>query len=425
MTRTIAMQLGCIADDFTGASDLANTLTRGGMRTVQTIGVPGEDLDVDAEAVVVALKTRSIDSHAAVEQSMAAHAWLARRHCSQYLFKICSTFDSTPRGNIGPVADALREALGGGCIAVCPAFPTNGRTVYRGHLFVGDKLLNESGMEKHPLNPMTDANLVRVLQAQTPNRVALVGTDVVRSGAAAIRARIELLASEGTAYAIVDALNDDDLLALGAALAGARLAVGGSGIALGLPANFREKGALPAPPSARANIVAPAVVLAGSCSQATRAQVAAFVRVGRVLHAELSHVVHDPQYVERVADWCLQQAQAPLVATSAAPADVAAATATFGAPVAGAIEHFFGRLASALFARGVRRFVVAGGETSGAVVGALGVRLFAVGAEIDPGVPVLTTEMPQPMALALKSGNFGATDFFERALAATGADPGQ
>src|SRR5262252_1328772 len=216
MTRTIAMQLGCIADDFTGASDLANTLTRGGMRTVQTIGVPGEDLDVDAEAVVVALKTRSIDSHAAVEQSMAAHAWLARRHCSQYLFKICSTFDSTPRGNIGPVADALREALGGGCIAVCPAFPTNGRTVYRGHLFVGDKLLNESGMEKHPLNPMTDANLVRVMQAQAQGKVGLINLDVVRRGADAVRAKLAEFAEFGGAYAIVDAVTDEDLRTLGA-----------------------------------------------------------------------------------------------------------------------------------------------------------------------------------------------------------------
>jgi uncharacterized protein YgbK (DUF1537 family) len=417
------MHLGCIADDFTGASDLANTLTRGGMRTVQTIGVPGDELDVNADAVVVALKTRSIDPHEAVRQSLAAHAWLARRGCSQFLFKICSTFDSTPRGNIGPVGDALRHAVDGGCVAVCPAFPTNGRTVYRGHLFVGDRLLNESGMEKHPLTPMTDANLVRVLQAQTPNRVALVGHELVRSGADAIRARLNILAGEGTAFAIVDALNDADLLALGAALAGMRLAIGGSGIALGLPENFRRAGALGARPAKRADIVARAVVLAGSCSQATRAQVAAFVRGGRVLHAELSHVVHDADYVERVADWCLAQPQAALVATSAAPEDVAAATATFGAPVAGAIEHFFGRLAAALFARGVRRFVVAGGETSGAVVGALGVRQFAIGAEIDPGVPVLTTEAPQPMALALKSGNFGAADFFQRALAATGTDP--
>ena len=417
------MQLGCIADDFTGASDLANTLTRGGMRTVQTIGVPEGDPDGSADAVVVALKTRSIDPREAVRQSLAAHAWLARHGCRQFLFKICSTFDSTPRGNIGPVADALRAALDAGCVAVCPAFPANGRTVYRGHLFVGDTLLNESGMEKHPLTPMTDANLVRVLQAQTSQRVGLVGSEIVRKGATAIRAKLATLAGEGVAYAIVDAISDDDLLALGAALDGARLAVGGSGIALGLPENFRRKGALRAATAMGSDVVARAVVLAGSCSQATRAQVAAFVRVGRVLHAELSHVVHDERYVDRVADWCLAQPQIPLVATSAAPDDVAAATATFGAPVAGAIEHFFGRLATALFERGVRRFVVAGGETSGAVVAALGIRQFAVGAEIDPGVPVLTTEAPRPMALALKSGNFGAVDFFQRALTATGVDP--
>lgn len=417
------MQLGCIADDFTGASDLANTLTRGGMRTVQTIGVPADDVEVGADAVVVALKSRSIDPQEAVRQSLAAHAWLAQRGCSQFLFKICSTFDSTPRGNIGPVADALRARLDAGCVAVCPAFPTNGRTVYRGHLFVGDRLLNESGMEKHPLTPMTDANLVRVLQAQTAHRVAAIGHDVVRAGAPAIEARLAALAAEAAAYAIVDATNDADLLALGAALAGARLAVGGSGIALGLPENFRRRGALRAASAGRVDLAARAAVFAGSCSQATRAQVAAFVRSGRILHAELSHVVHDPQYVERVADWCMAQPLAPLVATSAAPEDVAAATATFGAPVAGAIEHFFGQLAQALFARGVRRFVVAGGETSGAVVGALGVQRFEVGAEIDPGVPVLTTDTPRPMALALKSGNFGGTDFFQRALAATGVDP--
>lgn len=418
------MQLGCIADDFTGASDLANTLTRGGMRTVQTIGVPGDDLDLDpaADAVVIALKTRSIEAHEAVRQSLAAHAWLARRGCGQFLFKICSTFDSTPRGNIGPVADALRAALDPGCVAVCPAFPTNGRTVYRGHLFVGDRLLNESGMEKHPLTPMSDANLVRVLQAQSAQRVALIGHEIVRDGAAAIAARLAALGREGTGFAIVDAVSDDDLRILGAALAQARLAVGGSGIALGLPENFRRSGALRPAAPARSDVVAPAVVLAGSCSQATRAQVAAFVRVGVVLHADLNHIAHDAGYVERIAEWCLAQARTPLVATSAAPEDVAAANAALGAGVAGAIEHFFGRLAAALAARGVRRFVVAGGETSGAVVSALGLQLLAVGAEIDPGVPVLTAETPQAMALALKSGNFGATDFFERALAATGRD---
>jgi uncharacterized protein YgbK (DUF1537 family) len=417
------MLLGCIADDFTGASDLANTLTRAGMRTVQTIAVPDAGQEVAADAVVVALKTRSIDPHEAVRQSLAAHAWLAARGCRQFLFKICSTFDSTPKGNIGPVGDALREATGAGCVAVCPAFPANGRTVYRGHLFVGDKLLNESGMEKHPLNPMTDANLVRVLQAQTTRAVGLIGLDLVRRGADAVRAKLVEFHEREVGFAIVDAVSDDDLLTLGAALDSAVLAVGGSGIALGLPENFRRKGSLAPPVLGRPDVAARAVVLAGSCSQATRAQVAAFVRAGRVLHADLSHVVHDEHYVERVADWCLAQPQTPLVATSAAPDDVTAATATFGAPVAGAIEHFFGRLASALFARGVRRYVVAGGETSGAVVAALGVRQFAVGAEIDPGVPVLTTESPRPMALALKSGNFGAQDFFQRAVVATGVDP--
>lgn len=417
------MLLGCIADDFTGASDLANTLTRAGMRTVQTIGIADAGQEVAADAVVVALKTRSIDPQDAVRQSLAAFAWLKARGCRQFLFKVCSTFDSTPRGNIGPVGDALREASGAGCIAVCPAFPANGRTVYRGHLFVGDKLLNESGMEKHPLNPMTDANLVRVMQAQTKRGVGLIGLDVVRRGADAVRAKLAEFTEFDGAYAIVDAVTDDDLMTLGAALDSAVLAIGGSGIALGLPENFRRKGLIAPPVLARPDLAARAVVLAGSCSQATRGQVAAFVRGGRVLHADLSHVVHDEHYVDRVADWCLSQPKTPLVATSAAPDDVAAANAQFGAPVAGAIEHFFGRLAAALFERGVRRFVVAGGETSGAVVAALGVRQFAVGAEIDPGVPVLTTESPRPMALALKSGNFGAQDFFDRALAATGTDP--
>jgi uncharacterized protein YgbK (DUF1537 family) len=416
------MLLGCIADDFTGASDLANTLTRGGMRTLQAIGVPDADTDPDADAVVVALKSRSIDARDAVAQSVAAYAWLARRGCRQFLFKICSTFDSTARGNIGPVAEALRLAAGESCVAVCPAFPVNGRTVYRGHLFVGDRLLSESGMERHPLTPMTDPDLVRVLQAQSASRVGLVGHDVVRAGAAAIAARLAALGREGYGLAIVDAIHDDDLHALGGALADARLAVGGSGIAIGLPENFRRRGELRAAVARPADIRGPAVVLAGSCSSATRAQVAAFVRTGRVLHADLTHIVHDERYVERVADWCGSQPQVPLVATSAAPADVAAASANLGAGVAASIERFFGRLAAELYARGVRRFVVAGGETSGAVVAALGVRQLAVGQEIDPGVPVLSTEAPAAMALALKSGNFGAVDFFTRALAATGTD---
>jgi uncharacterized protein YgbK (DUF1537 family) len=414
------MLLGCIADDFTGASDLANTLTRAGMRTVQAIGVPDGQGAIDADAVVVALKSRSIEPQTAVAQSLAALEWLAARGCRQYLFKICSTFDSTPRGNIGPVAEALRARLHAGCVAVCPAFPANGRTVYRGHLFVGDALLNESGMEKHPLNPMTDANLVRVLQAQTRERVALVGHEVVRAGSAAIAARLEALGAQGAGFAIVDAICDADLLALGEALADAPLAVGGSAIALGLPANFRRRGLLRAGADAAAPVRGRAAVLAGSCSKATRAQVAAYA--GPVLRPDLRRVVGDPAYPDEVARWCLAQASVPLVASTSPPDEVAAAASVHGERLAAAIEQFFGRLAARLAAGGVRRFVVAGGETSGAVVAALGVRVLAVGAEIDPGVPVLFASEPEPLALALKSGNFGAVDFFARALAATGAE---
>lgn len=416
------MLLGCIADDFTGASDLANTLTRGGMRTVLTVGVPAAPLDEPADAVVVALKTRTIAPAAAVAQSLAAFAWLRKAGAQQLLFKICSTFDSRfatePRGNIGPVASALRLALGGeGCVPVCPAFPATGRTVYRGHLFVGDQLLSDSGMARHPLTPMTDANLVRVLQAQCEEPVARIDLDTVRDGAAAIGARLDALAGDGAGFAIVDAIDDADLLALGAALDGRPLAVGGSGIALGLPGRFAQRGLLVEHPPLDVQGSGRCVLLAGSCSVATRAQVVAQAAVGPLLRVDPARV-SDTGYLADAVDWCLAQERTPLVASSAAPEEVAAARSARGAALADEIEHFFGALAAALRARGVRRFVVAGGETSGAVVTALGIRAMQVGAEIDPGVPALRARTADPgevLSLALKSGNFGAPDFFARA----------
>jgi uncharacterized protein YgbK (DUF1537 family) len=416
------MLLGCIADDFTGASDLANTLTRGGMRTVLTVGVPAAPLETAADAVVVALKTRTIEPTAAVAQSLAAFAWLRKAGAQQMLFKVCSTFDSRfaiePRGNIGPVGSALRLALGGeGCVPVCPAFPATGRTVYRGHLFVGDQLLSDSGMAQHPLTPMTDANLVRVLQAQCEEKVARVDLATVRDGGAAIGARLDALARDGAGFAIVDAIDDADLLALGAALDGRPLAIGGSGIALGLPGRFAQRGLLIEHPPLDVRGTGRCVLLAGSCSVATRAQVAAQAAVGPLLRVDPARVA-DTGYLAEVIDWCLAQGAAPLVASSAAPDEVAATRSARGAAVADDIEHFFGALAAALHARGVRRFVVAGGETSGAVVSALGIRAMLVGAEIDPGVPALCARGADPrdtVALALKSGNFGAPDFFARA----------
>lgn len=275
--------LGCIADDFTGATDLANTLVRNGMRTVQTIGVPasarGADVDTDADAIVVALKSRTIPARDAVAQSLAALRWLREQGCRQFVFKYCSTFDSTDAGNIGPVSDALLDALGSDFTIACPAFPENGRTIFRGHLFVADALLNQSGMEHHPLTPMTDANLVRVLQRQSASKVGLLRYDTVAQGTGAIGARIDALRGEGVRLAIADAISDADLLALGEACAALPLITGGSGIALGLPENFRRAGLLPA--RSDAALVPPVdghgVVLAGSASRATNAQVAHWI----------------------------------------------------------------------------------------------------------------------------------------------------
>jgi uncharacterized protein YgbK (DUF1537 family) len=419
--------LGCIADDFTGATDLANMLTRGGMRTIQTIGVPDAGTALpDADALVVALKSRTIPAREAIAQSLAALDWLQGRGCRQFLFKYCSTFDSTDAGNIGPVADALLARLGADFTIACPAFPENGRTIFNGHLFVGAQLLSESPMKDHPLTPMTDANLVRVLQRQTPAKVGLVPYAVVRQGAAAIRAAFDRLRADGVRHAIVDAAEDANLLAIGEACAALPLVTGGSGIALGLPENFRRAGRLVRVGSAA--LMPPvrghAAVIAGSCSHATQAQVAA-------MKSRCPSMRIDPQelaagaapVVERAIRWAATQvAKSPvLVYSTAAPDAVRAAQEAVGKDRAATlVEDALAAVAKALVAHGVRRLVVAGGETSGAVVGALGVKALAIGPQIDPGVPWTFTVPGEPdgstVALALKSGNFGAEDFFLKAL---------
>jgi len=270
--------LGCIADDFTGATDLANMLVRGGMRTVQTIGIPEEMPAVAADALVIALKSRTIPAADAVAQSLAALRWLQQQGCTQFFFKYCSTFDSTAAGNIGQVTEALLHELGADFTIACPAFPENGRTIYRGYLFVADGLLNESGMENHPLTPMTDANLVRVLQTQTKAKVGLLRYDTVALGTTAITERIAALRADGVSMAIADAVSDRDLHVLGEACAELKLITGGSGIALGLPENFRRAGLLHAVTEAAhlPKVEGLSAVLAGSASKATNAQVAAW-----------------------------------------------------------------------------------------------------------------------------------------------------
>ncbi|UST55927.1 four-carbon acid sugar kinase family protein (plasmid) [Comamonadaceae bacterium OTU4NAUVB1] len=413
--------LGCIADDFTGATDLANILVRGGMRTVQTIGVPSDALAavLDADAVVVALKSRTAPREQAVAESLAALRWLQGRGCTQFFFKYCSTFDATAEGNIGPVAEALLDALGADFAIACPAFPGAGRTVYLGHLFVGHRLLNESGMENHPLTPMHDANLVRVLQAQSVGRVGLIAQPDVAAGVERIRARVAALRGEGVRLAIADAVSDLDLIALGEACAGAPLVTGGSGLAQGLPANFRRQGALRETDAGCLPVVAgPAVVLSGSASTATNAQVAAWLRAGRpAFRVDPLALARGEPVVDAALDAIATDATTLVYATTS-PDEVRRVQAALGVARAGAlIEAALGEIAARLRARGTRRFVVAGGETSGAVIQALGLQALRIGRQIDPGVPeTQSLGEAQPLAVVLKSGNFGTEDFFEKAL---------
>lgn len=418
----MAILLGAIADDFTGATDLCSMLVRNGMRTVQLIGVPEPGLAVpEADAVVVALKSRTIAAEEAVAQSLAAQRWLTGQGARQYLFKYCSTFDSTDQGNIGPVADALLDALGSDFTIACPAFPETGRTIFKGHLFVGDLLLSDTHMRHHPLTPMTDANLVRVLQRQTGRKVGLVAFDVVRQGPEAIRRRFDALRADGCSYAVTDAIEDEDLRRLGAACAVLPLLTGGSGIAMGLPENFRRAALLENDTSADAlpAVTGGEVVLAGSCSAATLQQVAVMAESRPALRIDAMRLAEGWDPAE-ATDWAARRmADGPvLVYASATPAEVQAAQEHLGRDRAGGlVEDALASVARGVVDAGARRLVVAGGETSGAVVQALGVKGLAIGVMIDPGVPAtVSIGRDPPLALALKSGNFGGPDFFLRAL---------
>jgi uncharacterized protein YgbK (DUF1537 family) len=422
--------LGCIADDFTGATDLANNLVRAGMRVVQAIGVPGEPLDTEADAVVVALKSRTLPVGEAIAQSLAALRWLQAQGAQQIYFKYCSTFDSTAHGNIGPVTEALMDALadqpGGDFTIATPAFPDNQRTVFKGHLFVGDVLLNESGMQNHPLTPMTDANLVRVLQGQCQRQVGLIDYRVVAQGETAIRERMAQLRSQGVTVAVVDAISNDDLLRLGPALQGMPLVTAGSGVAIGLPANFgivpsSTASALPAATGGQA-------VVSGSCSLATNRQVLSFIQSGRPALAidPLQIAAQDATGVDVVAAalaWAQPLlAQGPvLIYSSADLSAVKSVQGLLGVDAAGAlVERTLAAIARGLVTLGVRQLVVAGGETSGACVQALNITQMKIGPQIDPGVPWCHAHSdaagPDGLHLTLKSGNFGTDDFFSKAF---------
>jgi uncharacterized protein YgbK (DUF1537 family) len=418
----VTLKLGCIADDYTGASDLANTLTRAGLRTVQTIGVPVDDLALpEVDAVVVSLKSRSIEASIAVERSLAAEKWMRGRGADHVLFKICSTFDSTDKGNIGPVTDALRAASGDTIVLVTPAFPATGRTVYQGNLFVGAVPLNESPLKDHPLNPMHDSNLVRVLARQSKTKIGLVDLATLSRGADAVRTRLADLAREGIGAAIIDAVFDPDLETIGKVAVAHRLSVGASGIGLGLARALGGKADASGTTDGKP-IGGRAACLAGSCSQATLGQIASAEKVMPVLHLDPEQVIKGKDEARRALAWARERlgSHSVLIASSAAPEQVAALQARHGRDAAGhAIEQAMADIAEGLIGAGVRRLVVAGGETSGAVVDRLGIPGFLVGAEIAAGVPVLRAVAAKQgdMLITLKSGNFGGPQFFSDALA--------
>ena len=412
--------LGCIADDFTGATDLANNLVRSGMRVVQAIVVPRRELDIDADAVVVALKSRTIPADQAVAQSLEALGALQARGAEQIYFKYCSTFDSTAQGNIGCVIEALMDALETDFTIATPAFPDNQRTVFKGHLFVGDVLLNESGMQDHPLTPMRDANLVRVLQAQCRRKVGLIDYTVVARGPEAIRSRMAELRRAGVAIAIVDAISNDDLHQLGRAVQGLPLVTAGSGVAIGLPQNFGLA------PSNAASALPPAsgsrAVVSGSCSVATNRQVRRFIEAGGpAFMVDALRVADGSDVVGAAIAWAAPLlGRAPvLVYSTADPDRVTAVQDRLGTDRASAIiERTLAAIARELVGRGVRQLIVAGGETAGACVQALNVEQMRIGPQIDPGVPWCHAALDDRtgLHLALKSGNFGSDDFFTRAF---------
>lgn len=420
------MHLGCIGDDFTGSSDLANTLTKQGMHAVQYTGVPAEPAAADVEAGIVALKTRSVDAEIAVAQSLDALAWLQAQGCSQFFFKYCSTFDSTPAGNIGPVADALADALGADCVIVCPAFPATGRTIYQGHLFVNDVPLNESGMQDHPLTPMTDADIRRWLALQTKHQVGHVPIDRVLAGPQAIEQALDETCRHGKRLIVVDAIRNDDLFAIGQAAAARKLITGGSGIALGLPANFKRLGLISGKPPAWRGEAGRCIALAGSCSGATRKQIEIHSQDNPVLVVAADEIAEGRMTPERAAAWLLEHTETaiPLACSSADPAVVAAVQEKLGRETSAKLfEAFFASVARLVVRAGVRRLLVAGGETSGAVVESLGLASLEIGPEIDPGVPAMRAR--PDLVIALKSGNFGAPDYFAKAARVLARDCAQ
>lgn len=413
------MRLGVIADDFTGATDIASFLVQNGLTTIQFNGIPASEEMTEAQAIVISLKSRSCPADQAVSQSLAALAWLQKQGCERFYFKYCSTFDSTAQGNIGPVTDALLNALGETQTVICPALPVNGRTVYQGYLFVGDQLLSDSGMRHHPVTPMQDSNLMRLMTSQATGKAGLIAAAQIDQGAESVRQALDQLAEQGISYVVTDTLHQGHLLTLGEALSDRRLVTGGSGLAIGLARQWTTAGTDAEAERAGRPHGDRAVVLSGSCSQMTNRQVAAYRQLAPACEVETEHCLEDAEgYARQLCDWVeanSHQTMAPLLFATADAQQLQVIQQRYGAQRSSeAVEQLFAAVTRELKQRGWQRFIVAGGETSGVVAQSLGVTAFHIGPTISPGVPWVR-DIHQPLSLALKSGNFGDEDFFRRA----------
>ncbi|NRP21779.1 hypothetical protein LPJGGPFB_05038 [Ensifer adhaerens] len=415
-------RIAAIADDYTGASDLANTWRRNGLKTIQTIGVPTSIDTSDADAIVVSFKIRSVPADEAVAAALEAYDWLREIGVEHVMYKICSTFDSTDNGNIGQVTDALRDKANAGWTLVTPAFPETKRTLYKGHLFVENSLLNESPLKNHPINPMHDPNLVRVLGKQSKDTVGLVELATIRAGDDAVIAHLRGLQQSGVRSVIADAVAESDLETLGRVAMQSAVSTGASGLGLGLARAVRQVGAPGgADGEGAAKVDGYSAIVVGSCSARTLEQIAEAEKIMPVLRLDSDQLLGSDGDISEAIAWAT--ARLPdgpvLIAASADPSTVGAIQQKYGWHKASqVIEAASGRLATALVDGGVRKLVVAGGETSGAVVDHLRIAGFRIGEEIAPGVPALKTigRSDGELSMALKSGNFGGIDFFALAL---------
>ncbi|WP_413112264.1 3-oxo-tetronate kinase [Thaumasiovibrio sp. DFM-14] len=408
------MRLGVIADDFTGATDIASFLVKGGMQTVQMNSVPKATARIEADAIVISLKSRSCDTSLAIADSLAALEWLKKQGCTHFYFKYCSTFDSTAQGNIGPVTDALLEALDQTFTLLCPALPVNGRTVHFGHLFVNGVLLNESGMQHHPVTPMQDANVTRLMDSQAKGRTGLIDYKVIDQGVEATTKAINELKSQGCRYAVVDAFYESHLATIAAASSDHVLLTGGSGLGFHL-AQFNSANKKAEQSAAQLHSVQGSVVLSGSCSTMTNEQVALYREQAPSLAMNIERCINDDAYISEVTRWVLSNQdgdKAPMVFATAEPEKLKQIQIEYGAANASEqVEVFFAKLTQNLKSSGINTFIVAGGETSGVVTQNLGVAGFRISYEIAPGVPWVTgTE--GAYNITLKSGNFGHPNFF-------------